>query len=223
MFPTDDGALWGCGSNKYGQLGQPREALPNSSKFVKLEIAIGSANIKDFKCREWGTVLVTDWACSFDNHFLKWKIKRQFFSLCVASSLIISRPRPFWTFLTHSSLLSTAKWIDVCVSTSLRPLWKMEELRATSSVLYLQNWNSRNLCSRLQGLFEELLYNTCYFLSTFFWPFHLIFKFFVKLHAKWYWVMLNEPHRSRCSKNKWQVISFHFYRLYENCVNESVS
>ncbi|XP_053975337.1 RCC1 domain-containing protein 1-like [Hylaeus volcanicus] len=53
----DDGTLWGCGSNKYGQLGQPREALPNSPKFVKLEVP---ANIKDFKCRDWGTTLVTD-------------------------------------------------------------------------------------------------------------------------------------------------------------------
>ncbi|XP_043265711.1 RCC1 domain-containing protein 1 [Colletes gigas] len=56
----DDGTLWGCGSNKYGQLGQPREALPSSPKFVKLDVPVISARIKDFKCREWGTMLVTD-------------------------------------------------------------------------------------------------------------------------------------------------------------------
>lgn len=56
----DDGTLWGCGSNKYGQLGQPRNALLTTSKFVKLRVPVRSTSIKDFKCHEWGTVLVTD-------------------------------------------------------------------------------------------------------------------------------------------------------------------
>ncbi|KZC14969.1 PREDICTED: ultraviolet-B receptor UVR8 [Dufourea novaeangliae] len=55
----DDCTFWGCGCNKYGQLGQSREALPSSPKFVKLQIPISTSSIKDFSCREWGTVLVT--------------------------------------------------------------------------------------------------------------------------------------------------------------------
>ncbi|KOC59233.1 E3 ubiquitin-protein ligase HERC2 [Habropoda laboriosa] len=57
---TDDGTLWGCGCNKYGQLGQPRERLAATSKFVKLDVPVKPTSIRDFKCREWGTVLVTD-------------------------------------------------------------------------------------------------------------------------------------------------------------------
>lgn len=59
-FPTDDGTLWGCGCNKYGQLGQSPEKLSSSSKFVKLDVPLRSESIKDFRCYEWGTVLVTD-------------------------------------------------------------------------------------------------------------------------------------------------------------------
>lgn len=59
-FPTDDGTLWGCGCNKYGQLGQSPEKLSSSPKFVKLDVPLRSESIKDFKCYEWGTVLVTD-------------------------------------------------------------------------------------------------------------------------------------------------------------------
>lgn len=57
---TDDGTLWGCGCNKYGQLGQSPEKLPSSPKFVKLDVPLNTDSIKDFKCSEWGTVLVTD-------------------------------------------------------------------------------------------------------------------------------------------------------------------
>lgn len=59
-FSTDDGTLWGCGCNKYGQLGQSPDNLLNSPKFVKLEVSFDSSAIKDFKCREWGTVITTD-------------------------------------------------------------------------------------------------------------------------------------------------------------------
>ncbi|XP_031847417.1 RCC1 domain-containing protein 1 isoform X2 [Nomia melanderi] len=55
---TDDGTFWGCGCNKYGQLGQSGEALQSSSKFIKLEIP-GTIAVKDFRCREWGTLLLT--------------------------------------------------------------------------------------------------------------------------------------------------------------------
>lgn len=57
---ADDGTLWGCGSNKYGQLGQPRESLSSSSKFVRLTVPLRAEAIEDFNCGEWGTVLKTD-------------------------------------------------------------------------------------------------------------------------------------------------------------------
>ncbi|KAK2588070.1 hypothetical protein KPH14_004135 [Odynerus spinipes] len=57
---TDDGSLWGCGSNKYGQLGQPREKLVDSKIFFKLDVHSVCKNIKDFKCQEWGTLLSTE-------------------------------------------------------------------------------------------------------------------------------------------------------------------
>lgn len=57
---TDNGALWGCGSNKYGQLGQLRKKVRKSSEFVKVDVPMNHTNITDFKCNEWGTVLITD-------------------------------------------------------------------------------------------------------------------------------------------------------------------
>ena len=60
LLVTDDGTLWGCGCNKYGQLGQSPEKLPSSPKFTKLDVPLNSDDIKDLKCSEWGTVLVTD-------------------------------------------------------------------------------------------------------------------------------------------------------------------
>ncbi|XP_034179217.2 RCC1 domain-containing protein 1 isoform X2 [Osmia lignaria lignaria] len=56
----DDGTLWGSGSNKYGQLGEPRDVLPDTPKFVKLKVSLNSERITDFKCREWGTMLITE-------------------------------------------------------------------------------------------------------------------------------------------------------------------
>lgn len=56
----DDGSFWGCGSNKYGQLGQPREQLMDSKIFFKLDLHTVCKNIKDFKCGEWGTILSTE-------------------------------------------------------------------------------------------------------------------------------------------------------------------
>nr|XP_003704761.1 PREDICTED: RCC1 domain-containing protein 1 [Megachile rotundata]XP_012143900.1 PREDICTED: RCC1 domain-containing protein 1 [Megachile rotundata] len=55
----DDGTLWGSGCNKYGQLGQLRESLLNTPKFVKLKVPFDLKKIVNFKCREWGTVLIT--------------------------------------------------------------------------------------------------------------------------------------------------------------------
>ncbi|XP_076651769.1 RCC1 domain-containing protein 1 isoform X1 [Halictus rubicundus] len=59
IFLADDGTFWGCGCNKYGQLGQSREDLSGSTKFIKLQIPKIIGSIKDFSCREWGTVLST--------------------------------------------------------------------------------------------------------------------------------------------------------------------
>ncbi|XP_078053487.1 RCC1 domain-containing protein 1 isoform X2 [Augochlora pura] len=56
---TDDGAFWGSGCNKYGQLGQPRETLPSCTKFIKLQIPGAIGSIEDFRCQEWGTLLLT--------------------------------------------------------------------------------------------------------------------------------------------------------------------
>ncbi|XP_076759449.1 RCC1 domain-containing protein 1 [Xylocopa sonorina] len=56
----DDGTLWGCGCNKYGQLGQSPDKLSGSTKFVKLDVPPNLTTVKDFKCLEWGTLLVTD-------------------------------------------------------------------------------------------------------------------------------------------------------------------
>ncbi|XP_063992389.1 probable E3 ubiquitin-protein ligase HERC3 [Diachasmimorpha longicaudata] len=52
-----DGSLWGCGSNKYYQLGQPRADVEVTTKFIKLKTDFGSKKIVDISCREWGTVL----------------------------------------------------------------------------------------------------------------------------------------------------------------------
>ncbi|XP_046418742.1 RCC1 domain-containing protein 1-like [Neodiprion fabricii] len=56
----DDNSMWGCGSNKYGQLGMSRDALTNSRTFLKLNTAIDEKEIKNFKCREWGAIIITD-------------------------------------------------------------------------------------------------------------------------------------------------------------------
>ena len=55
----EDGTLWGCGSNKYGQLGESRKKLAESKEFISLEIDLGGKCIKDFKCQEWGIYLFT--------------------------------------------------------------------------------------------------------------------------------------------------------------------
>ncbi|KAI4503725.1 hypothetical protein M0802_001128 [Mischocyttarus mexicanus] len=59
LFVIDDKSFWGCGSNKYGQLGQSREKLMNSASFVLLDILLDRKNIIDFKCQEWGTMIST--------------------------------------------------------------------------------------------------------------------------------------------------------------------
>lgn len=61
VFSSDDGSFWGCGSNKYGQLGKLHRNLENPYNFVKLDIqSLDSKTIKKFKCREWGTAIITE-------------------------------------------------------------------------------------------------------------------------------------------------------------------
>ncbi|XP_071556273.1 RCC1 domain-containing protein 1 isoform X2 [Temnothorax nylanderi] len=61
VFSSDDGFFWGCGSNKYGQLGKLQWNLENSYNFVKLDIqSLDPKTVKKFKCREWGTAIITE-------------------------------------------------------------------------------------------------------------------------------------------------------------------
>lgn len=51
---ADTDELWGCGTNKYGQLGLSREIFTTVKKFVTLKLPNVDKSIRDFKCREWG-------------------------------------------------------------------------------------------------------------------------------------------------------------------------
>ncbi|XP_044003761.1 ultraviolet-B receptor UVR8 isoform X2 [Aphidius gifuensis] len=53
---TDEGELWGCGSNKYGQLTQSKLKLLKSAMFVKLDINY-SGNISNFYCTQFGSII----------------------------------------------------------------------------------------------------------------------------------------------------------------------
>lgn len=55
----DTDKLWGCGSNKYGQLGLPRKIFTTVKNFVALKLPNIDVSIKDFKCREWGSCFYT--------------------------------------------------------------------------------------------------------------------------------------------------------------------
>lgn len=54
---TDDGQLWGCGSNKYGQLGLSQLSITSTDKFVRLNPKFDCKNINYFNCREWSTII----------------------------------------------------------------------------------------------------------------------------------------------------------------------
>nr|XP_012222921.1 PREDICTED: RCC1 domain-containing protein 1 [Linepithema humile] len=58
---TDDGSFWGCGTNKYGQLGKLEQNLEDPCRFVKLDITpLDPKTVKTFKCHEWGTAVITE-------------------------------------------------------------------------------------------------------------------------------------------------------------------
>jgi len=56
-----DGSFWGCGSNKYGQLGELQQSSGNPCSFIKLDTQLlDSKTVKKFKCHEWGTAIITE-------------------------------------------------------------------------------------------------------------------------------------------------------------------
>ncbi|KAH0956259.1 hypothetical protein HN011_004911 [Eciton burchellii] len=56
-----DGSFWGCGSSKYGQLGELQQSSSNPCSFIKLDTQLlDSKTVKKFKCHEWGTAIITD-------------------------------------------------------------------------------------------------------------------------------------------------------------------
>ncbi|XP_011174441.1 RCC1 domain-containing protein 1 [Solenopsis invicta] len=58
---TDDSCFWGCGANKYGQLGKLQQNFENPYNFVKLDIqSLDPKTVKNFKCREWGMAMITE-------------------------------------------------------------------------------------------------------------------------------------------------------------------
>ncbi|XP_014487466.1 PREDICTED: RCC1 domain-containing protein 1 [Dinoponera quadriceps] len=57
---TDDGSFWGCGTNKYGQLGKLHQGSGNPRNFVRLDTgALDPKTVRRFKCHEWGTAITT--------------------------------------------------------------------------------------------------------------------------------------------------------------------
>lgn len=56
LFLLDESELWGCGSNKYGQLTQSKQKLLKSAMFVKLDINY-SGNMSDFYCSQFGSII----------------------------------------------------------------------------------------------------------------------------------------------------------------------
>ncbi|XP_043268857.1 E3 ubiquitin-protein ligase HERC2 [Venturia canescens] len=56
---TDNGELWGCGSNKYGQMGQDKKLFPGAKRFMKIPIDFNGNHVEDFKCRARGTLIFT--------------------------------------------------------------------------------------------------------------------------------------------------------------------
>ncbi|XP_070170523.1 RCC1 domain-containing protein 1 [Polyergus mexicanus] len=58
---TNDGSFWGCGTNKYGQLGKLQQDFENTYNFIKLNIQpLDFKTVKKFKCHEWGTAIITE-------------------------------------------------------------------------------------------------------------------------------------------------------------------
>ncbi|XP_014230723.1 probable E3 ubiquitin-protein ligase HERC4 [Trichogramma pretiosum] len=57
---TDTGEFWGCGNNKYNQLGVSSHSLSTASKFEMLTYDNIIEPIQDFKCYEWSSCIFTN-------------------------------------------------------------------------------------------------------------------------------------------------------------------
>lgn len=61
LFLLLDGSFWGCGTNKYGQLGKLQQDFESTYKFIELNIQpLDFKTVKKFKCHEWGTAIITE-------------------------------------------------------------------------------------------------------------------------------------------------------------------
>jgi alpha-tubulin suppressor-like RCC1 family protein len=55
---TDDGTVWGCGWNAYGQLGAPPEQVKSSWKMRRLELPDGNfGTVMGIECGGWSTAV----------------------------------------------------------------------------------------------------------------------------------------------------------------------
>lgn len=55
---SDDGGVWGCGWNKYGQLALPGEESVNH--MTKLPVTSSEGKVRDLLCGPWNTCLIMD-------------------------------------------------------------------------------------------------------------------------------------------------------------------
>lgn len=61
LFLLLDDGFWGCGTNKYGQLGKLQQDFESTCNFIKLNIQpLDVKMVKKFKCHEWGTAIITE-------------------------------------------------------------------------------------------------------------------------------------------------------------------
>jgi alpha-tubulin suppressor-like RCC1 family protein len=55
---ADDGTVWGCGWNAYGQLGISPEQVPSTWKITRIELPDGnSGTVTGIECGAWSTVV----------------------------------------------------------------------------------------------------------------------------------------------------------------------
>ncbi|XP_034936896.1 protein RCC2 homolog isoform X2 [Chelonus insularis] len=57
MCLSENGILFGCGSNKYGQLGRSSQQFSHLEKFIELNENFKGKKIQLIKCQEWGSLI----------------------------------------------------------------------------------------------------------------------------------------------------------------------